>query len=71
MNSGKSVNSQRQITGVEFYWEKYVLEMSSFYFNVFSEYVDAVAASQVEFEPEDVLILKELGSLYAITEQKV
>ena len=45
-----------------------MLEMSSFYFNVFSEYVDAVAASQVEFEPEDVLILKELGSLYAITE---
>lgn len=45
MNSGKTVriNSQRQITGVELYWEKYVLEMSSFYFNAFSEYTDAVA----------------------------
>ena len=49
----------------------YVIEMSSIYFNIFSEYVSAVAQSKVEFEPEDVHILKDIANIFFITEDQV
>ena len=52
-------------------WHMYVIEMSSIYFNIFSEYISAVAQSQVEFEPEDVHILKDIANIFFITEDQV
>ena len=41
--------------------------MSPIYFNVLSEYLEATLASKVDFEPEDVHILKDLANLFAVS----
>ena len=68
MNSGGPIKNIRMgiLVHTEL-WEKYLREMSPFYFNMLSEYLEAVVGSQIDYEPEDVHILKDLGHLYAVS----
>ena len=53
------------------FWDKYVHEMSPFYFNILSELLEAVGASQLEFGQEDVDVFKEIASVFKITRATV
>lgn len=45
-------------------WEKYVKEMSPFYFNTLSELLEAFASSKIEFSPDDVHVLTEIALVF-------
>ena len=62
-----SKNPPGHDTHVDLIWQTYVREMSPIYFNLLSEYLEATLASQVDFEPEDVHILKDLADLFAVS----
>ena len=60
-----------QDTHVDIIWQTYVREMSPIYFNLLSEYLEATIACQVDFEIEDVHILKDLADLFAVSYQEM
>ena len=62
---------QRQDDHPSLFWDKYVREMSPFYFNLLSEYFYAISASQLIFEQEDVNVLKDIGLLFKVSTEDV
>lgn len=69
MNSASK--GRGQDTHVDIIWQTYVREMSPIYFNLLSEYLEATIACQVDFEIEDVHILKDLADLFAVSYQEM
>lgn len=44
--------------------------MNIFYFCTLCEVIEAYNSAQIEFEPEDVHVLRNLAEIYAITTQE-
>ena len=52
-------------------WERYVKDMSPFYFSLLSEYMNAIASHQYDFEYEDVIVMKDLSHLFKLRDLEV